>query len=56
MPDFRQLSMRQVLQTMEKQGVNVRIIGSGRVVEQSPLPGKTITPTDQVWVKLVPSA
>jgi cell division protein FtsI (penicillin-binding protein 3) len=56
MPDFRRLSMRQVLQTMEKQGVNVKIIGSGRVVEQSPLPGKTITPTDQVWVKLMPSA
>lgn len=56
MPDFRRLSMRQVLQTMEKQGVNVRIIGSGRVIEQNPPPGKMITPADQVWVKLLPSA
>lgn len=56
MPDFRRFSMRQVLQTMEKQGVNVRIIGSGRVIEQNPPPGKMITPADQVWVKLLPSA
>lgn len=56
MPDFRHLSMRQVLQAMEKQGVNVKIIGSGRVVEQNPPPGRVIAPSDQVWVKLLPSA
>lgn len=56
MANFRGLSMRQVLQVMEKRGLNVRLIGSGKVVEQSPPPGKIITPTDPVWVKLAPSA
>lgn len=55
MPDFQRLSMRQVLRVMEKQGVNVKIIGSGRVAEQSPPPGQIIGPADQVWVKLSPS-
>lgn len=56
MANFRGLSMRQVLQVMEKRGLNVRLIGSGKVVEQSPPPGKKITPSDPVWVKLAPSA
>jgi cell division protein FtsI (penicillin-binding protein 3) len=56
MANFRGLSMRQVLQVMEKRGLNVRLIGSGKVVEQSPPAGKIITPTDPVWVKLAPSA
>ena len=56
MANFRGLSMRQVLQVMEKRGLNVRLIGSGKVIEQSPPPGKKITPTDPVWVKLAPSA
>ena len=56
MPNFAGMSMRQVLRVMEKKGLNVRMMGSGRVVEQNPAAGQMIKPTDQVWVKLVPSA
>jgi cell division protein FtsI (penicillin-binding protein 3) len=56
MANFRGMSMRQVLQQMEQKGLNVRLIGSGRVVEQSPPPGKKINSSDPVWVKLAPSA
>jgi cell division protein FtsI (penicillin-binding protein 3) len=56
MANFRGMSMRQVLQQMEQKGLNIRLIGSGRVVEQSPPPGKKINPSDPVWVKLAPSA
>lgn len=56
MPNFRGMSMRQTLKIMEEQGLNVRLHGSGRAVEQSPLPGQRIRPSDQVWVKFAPSA
>jgi cell division protein FtsI (penicillin-binding protein 3) len=56
MADFKGLSMRQVLRIMEKRGLNVRLIGSGRVVDQGPAPGRRIGPNDHVWVKLAPSA
>jgi cell division protein FtsI (penicillin-binding protein 3) len=56
MPDFRGMSMRQVLQTMEKRGLNMKLLGSGRAVEQSPPPGRRIGPADQVWVKFTASA
>jgi cell division protein FtsI (penicillin-binding protein 3) len=56
MPNFRGMSMRQVLRSMEKRGLNVKLMGSGRATEQNPLPGKRIGPSDQVWVKFVPSA
>lgn len=56
MPNFQGMSMRQALKAMEERGLNVRLIGSGRAVEQSPLPGRLIGPSDQVWVKFVPSA
>ncbi|BDV44465.1 penicillin-binding protein [Geotalea uraniireducens] len=56
MPNFRGKSMRQVLKTMEEEGLNVRLLGSGRAVEQNPLPGRRIGPADQVWVRFVPSA
>ena len=56
MADFRGQSMRQVLRIMEKRGLNVKLIGSGRVVEQSPLPGRRIGPNDHVWVRFAPSA
>jgi len=51
MPDFRGMSMRQVLQTMEKRGLNVKLLGSGRAMDQNPLPGQRIGPNDHVWVK-----
>lgn len=56
MGNYRGMSVRQVLKQMEKRGVNIRIIGSGKVVEQNPPPGRKITPGDPAWVKLAPSA
>jgi cell division protein FtsI (penicillin-binding protein 3) len=56
MADFSGLSMRQVLRVMEKRGLNVKLVGSGRVVEQNPAPGRRIGPNDHVWVRLAPSA
>ena len=56
MADFRGQSMRQVLRLMEKRGLNVKLIGSGRVVEQNPPAGRRIGPSDHVWVRLAPSA
>jgi cell division protein FtsI (penicillin-binding protein 3) len=56
MPDFRGMSMRQVLQEMGKRGLNVKLLGSGRATEQSPLPGLRIGPSDHVWVKFGASA
>jgi cell division protein FtsI (penicillin-binding protein 3) len=56
MPNFRGMSMRQVLRVMEKRGLNVKLQGSGRAVEQSPPPGSRITTQDPVWVRFVPSA
>lgn len=56
MPNFRGLSMRQVLRVMEQRGLNVKLQGSGRAVEQNPPPGARITTQDQVWVRFVPSA
>jgi cell division protein FtsI (penicillin-binding protein 3) len=51
MPDFRGMSIRQVLQTMEKSGLNVKLLGSGRAMGQNPQPGQRIGPNDRVWVK-----
>jgi cell division protein FtsI (penicillin-binding protein 3) len=56
MPNFRGLSMRQALKIMEKHGLNVKLQGSGRAVEQNPRPGSIIGGSDQVWVRFVPSA
>jgi cell division protein FtsI (penicillin-binding protein 3) len=56
MPDFRGMSMRQVLRSMEKRGLNIKLIGSGRAVEQSPLPGGHIGGETQVWIRFMPAA
>ncbi|MEA5115316.1 MAG: penicillin-binding protein [Geobacteraceae bacterium] len=56
MPNFHGKSIRSVLKYMEKNSLNVKIIGSGRAVEQNPAPGSRIGAGDQVWVKFVPSA
>lgn len=56
MPNFKGMSMRTVMQVMEKQGINIKLIGSGRAVEQSPPPGHAIRGTGEVWVRFVPSA
>ncbi len=51
MPDFIGLSYRQVLQAMEKTGINVKLNGTGRVVEQHPRPGQPIRYGTEVWVR-----
>jgi cell division protein FtsI (penicillin-binding protein 3) len=56
MPDFRGMSMRRVLQVMEKRNINIRLLGSGRAAEQSPPPGHAIRTVDEVWIKFAPSA
>ncbi|MBC8018673.1 MAG: transpeptidase family protein [Verrucomicrobia bacterium] len=56
MPDFRGMSMRRVLQVMEKRNINIRLLGSGRAAEQSPAPGHAIRASDEVWIKFAPSA
>ncbi|MBT1072081.1 penicillin-binding protein [Pelotalea chapellei] len=56
MPDFRGMSMRRVLQVMEKRKINIKLIGSGRAMEQHPSPGQAIRGTGEVWVKFAPSA
>jgi cell division protein FtsI (penicillin-binding protein 3) len=56
MPEFRGKSMRDVMRSMQKRNLNVRLIGSGRAAEQNPLPGQRIGPRDKVWVKFIPSA
>ncbi len=56
MPNFQGMSMRQVLKIMGKSDLNVKLIGSGRAVEQNPPPGHRIMPSDQVWVRFLPSA
>ena len=56
MPNTRGMSIRQVMQLMEKRRLNIRLIGSGRAMEQQPAAGQKITPTDQVWVRFAPSA
>ncbi|HKJ05308.1 MAG TPA: penicillin-binding protein [Geopsychrobacteraceae bacterium] len=51
MPDFRGMSYRQVLEQMERSGLNLRLSGSGRVVEQSPQPGRRVRYNSEAWVK-----
>jgi cell division protein FtsI (penicillin-binding protein 3) len=54
MPDFVGMSYRQVLQTMTDKGLNIKLKGSGRVVEQSPPPGGAIRYSNEIWVRLAP--
>lgn len=56
MPNFRGMSMRRVMQVMEKRNLNIRLMGSGRAVEQNPPPGQKIRGADEVWIKFTPSA
>jgi cell division protein FtsI (penicillin-binding protein 3) len=56
MPNFKGMSMRRVLQVMEKRGINIRLLGSGRAAEQSPPPGHKIREANEVWIKFTPSA
>lgn len=56
MPNFHGMSMRRVLQVMEKKGINIRLMGSGRAMEQNPPPGHKIRGIGEVWIKFAPSA
>jgi cell division protein FtsI (penicillin-binding protein 3) len=51
MPDFTGMSFRQVLRTMEETGINIKLNGSGRVIEQNPPPGHPIRFGNEVWVR-----
>ncbi len=51
MPDFHGMSYRQVLQAMQRQGLNLKLTGSGRVVEQFPRAGEAITYGEEAWVR-----
>jgi len=52
MPGLMGMSFRQVLQTMERTRLNIKLQGSGRVVAQSPQPGGKISYGSEVWVRL----
>jgi cell division protein FtsI (penicillin-binding protein 3) len=41
---------------MEKRNINIRLIGSGRAMEQNPPAGHAIRGNDEVWVRFVPAA
>ncbi len=51
MPDFRGMNYRQVLQAMERQGLNLKLTGSGRAVEQYPRAGESIPYGKEAWVR-----
>lgn len=51
MPNFYGMSYRQVLRLMEERNLNLRLTGSGRVVEQNPAPGEVISFGKQVWIR-----
>ena len=51
MPNFSGMSYRQVLQTMDKKNLNLKLSGSGQVVKQYPAPGKVIQYGKQAWIR-----
>ncbi len=51
MPDFHGMSYRQVLEAMSRKGLNIKLSGSGKVVEQSPGAGEVIRYGTKVWVR-----
>ncbi len=56
MPNCIGMSSRQVLKTMERLGLNIRLKGSGRVVEQFPAASRPIRYGNEIWVRLAPPA
>jgi cell division protein FtsI (penicillin-binding protein 3) len=56
MPDCTGMSCRQVLQAMGRTGINIKLIGNGRVIKQSPAAGRPIIYGNEVWVRLAPPA
>jgi cell division protein FtsI (penicillin-binding protein 3) len=51
MPDFAGMSYRQVLETMSRNGLNIKLTGSGKAVEQSPRAGELIRYGTKIWVR-----
>lgn len=51
MPDFGGMSYRQVLESMSRSGLNIKLTGSGKVVEQSPRAGGVIRYGTKIWVR-----
>lgn len=54
MPDCLGMSYRQVIEAMGRTGLNIKLNGRGKVVEQSPAAGQAITFGHEVWVRLAP--
>ena len=51
MPNFSGMSYRQVLEAMRNNGLNIKLTGSGKVVEQSPRAGEVIRYGAKIWVR-----
>ncbi|MEW6616300.1 MAG: penicillin-binding transpeptidase domain-containing protein [Thermodesulfobacteriota bacterium] len=51
MPDFTGMSIRQILRVIHDSKIDIRIIGSGRAVEQSLKPGSIVNDGEKCWVK-----
>ncbi len=51
MPNFRGMSYRQVLRTMQELKLNLKLSGSGHAVDQYPAPGKAIPYGKEAWIK-----
>lgn len=51
MPNFTGMSIRQILRIIHDSKIDIRIIGSGRAVEQSLKPGSIINDGEKCWVK-----
>lgn len=56
MPSLKGMSLRQVLQVMERNGLNFKLQGGGRVVSQQPAAGASISATETLQVTLQPLA
>lgn len=52
LPDFKGMGLKDALFLLENLGCNVKFEGRGRVVEQTPPPGKRITKGERVVLKL----
>ena len=51
MPNFTGMSIRQILRMIHDSKIDIRIIGSGRAVEQSLKPGSIVNDGEKCWVK-----
>ncbi|WP_020675394.1 penicillin-binding protein [Geopsychrobacter electrodiphilus] len=51
MPNFIGMSYRQVLEAMQRSGLNIKLSGSGKVVEQSPSAGAVVRYGAKIWVR-----